>query len=187
MGADCRSKLYKTGEKKRNNRKCSGITLLEVLLALVITGILSFSTLRLVVAEWKQNQELKDSLEMQYSLTVSGKKISDAIRSARSVYWNGKALEIIPWSVQGNPPKDLYYVDDKDADGIQDLYCEHLGVPSPLASHITQFSCSELNPGLWQMKILASLHSRTQSWQEKIRQRAIPVESDTAKQRGGFR
>jgi len=159
------------------NKKLSwGFTLWEVLLALVLTGIVLSLTLRLISAEWRVSREVKNQLEVQYASLVAGQAVTSAIRSAQTVEWAAPAvLRILPWPESGTFTTDLYYVADKDRDGIADLYREHLNVPGPLASYITGFSCTEVEPGLWQVFIQAQIGTQQATWQGKVRQRTYIV------------
>ncbi|MDR3289319.1 MAG: type II secretion system GspH family protein [Peptococcaceae bacterium] len=151
-------------------KRDKGFTLLEVLAALMISGILFSVAARILVQQWRQAGGLKDRLEINYSMCVAEKAVEDAIRSARSVQWAGNRLEIVPWK-GANPGTDAYYLADKDGDGVKDIYCEHSGVPNPLASYLTEFSCMEVKSGFWRISLRADKGGQTAQWENLMRQR----------------
>ncbi len=152
--------------------KDQGFTLLEVLLALLISCSLLVLSLRLLTDQWRGAKEIKDRQEIQYALLTAGETISAAIRSAQKVQSTKPGvLEVLPWPEAGYFKADLYYIADKDYDGIPDLYCEHLNVPNPVASRITALSCTEVEPGLWQVTVQARMNQQQATWQRLIRRR----------------
>lgn len=168
--------------------KGKGFTLLEVMLALVIFGIILTVALQLTIGEWRGAKSLKGRLEVQYSVLTAGKTVSDAIRSAQSVQWAAPAvLKVLPWPDEGTTEvtTDLYYVDDKDRDGVKDLYCEHRKVPNPVASRITFWQATEVEPGLWEIMIKAGSGEQEAVWRGMIRQRtysaAVAGEKENSK------
>jgi len=64
-----------------------GFTLLEVLFALAISGILLMTSMRLMTDQWRGARALKNHLEAHYSVMTTGKTVSDAIRMAKTVEW----------------------------------------------------------------------------------------------------
>ncbi|MFZ3371665.1 MAG: prepilin-type N-terminal cleavage/methylation domain-containing protein [Desulfitobacteriaceae bacterium] len=149
-----------------------GFTLLEVLFALLISGSLLVLSLRLLTDQWRAAKEIKDRQEIQYALLTAGETITTAIRSAQTVQSpKPGVLEILPWSEAGYFKADLYYIADKDYDGIPDLYCEHLGVPNPVANRITSLLCTEVEPSLWQITFQARMNQQQTTWQGLIRRR----------------
>jgi len=157
-------------------RDNSGFTLWEVLLALVLAGIMLSLALRLMTEQWRISRELKAQLEVQYAVLVAGQEVSKAIRSADTVEWAAPAvLRVLPWPDSETPTVDSYYVADKDRDGVSDLYREHLKVPNPMASYITVFNCTEVEPGLWQVSIKARIGTQEATWEGKVRQHTHSV------------
>ncbi len=149
-----------------------GFTLLEVLFALLISCSLLVISLCLLTDQWRAIKEMKDRQEIQYSLLTAGETVSTAIRSAQTVKSpKPGVLEVLPWSEAGYYKADLYYIADKDYDGIPDLYCEHLNVPNPVASRITALQCTEVEPSLWQVTLQARLNQQQATWQGLIRRR----------------
>lgn len=160
------------GMYKWMKKSTAGMTLLEVLFALLISGIFLSTALYFLVGQWRAAKDLKDRLEVQYALVSAGKTVSDAIRTAQGIRW------VEPGILKVSPPEtvftpDRYYLDDKDFDGIIDLYCEHLNVPNPVASRITAWECKEVEPGLWQVRLQASQGSQQVEWEGLIRQRTF--------------
>lgn len=152
----------------------AGITLLEVMVALLISGIFLSAALYFLVGQWRTAKELRERLELQYAVVSAGKTVSDAIRTARALRW------VEPGVLRVQPPEsvvtpDQYYLDDKDFDGIRDLYWDHLNVPNPVASRISDWECREVEPGLWQIRLHASQGNQRVEWEGLIRQRAYIV------------
>ncbi|MFZ3132162.1 MAG: prepilin-type N-terminal cleavage/methylation domain-containing protein [Desulfosporosinus sp.] len=149
-----------------------GFTLLEVLLALVISGILLITSLRLMTDQWRGARALKNHLEVHYSVMTAGKTVSDAIRMAETVEWikESGVLKVLPLPNDANlvPTLDLYFIDDLDREGTKDLYWRHLGVAQPLASYIAQWECREVEPGLWEVFLEASVDGQSTTWRGVI-------------------
>lgn len=150
-----------------------GFSLLEVLLALSISGVLLASALTLITGVWRSYPEDKHRLELRYSLLAAGRMVADAIRTAKTVELQSKGrIKVVYWDNYGQLTTDYYYVADKDYDGITDLYREHV-VPNPVASWISDFACDEVEPGLWRIKLEAAWGGQTQSWQVTVRRRTV--------------
>lgn len=158
---------------QRNTRyKISGFTLMEVLVSLLIFCSILILSLRLLTDQWRRSQEIKAWQEIQYGLLIAGETVSNAVRSAQTVQWTTPGvLKILPWTETGFSQADLYYIDDKDHDGITDLYCEHLNVPNPVAGRITNLQCTEVEPDLWQITIQAKMKQQQAVWQSLTRRR----------------
>jgi len=153
-----------------------GFTLLEVLFALLISGILLVISMGLMMDQWRGAHALKDHLEGHYSVMTTGKTVSDVIRMAKTVEWdkNTAVLKVLPMPDEANliPTLDSYFIDDLDWDGIKDLYWKHQGVSQPLASYITRWDCVEVKPGLWDVLLEANADGEIVTWRTVIRQRA---------------
>ncbi|OLN32220.1 Type II secretory pathway, pseudopilin PulG [Desulfosporosinus metallidurans] len=110
---------------------------------------------------------------------TAGQTISTEIRSAQTVEWvqDTKKLFILPLPADANPVPtlDFYYINDLDYDGIKDLYWVHLGAKEPLASYITGWECVEVEPGLWNVFLEASVEGQKASWRSAIRQRRVKL------------
>jgi len=133
----------------------------EVLLAIAIMGFFLTIALRFLVEQWVVTGQIKDELEVQYTLIVSQRVITEALRSSQSAEWDGGVLKIKPWS---EPTiTDLYYLDDKDGDGILDLYREHLNVANPLVSGVKAWKLTPLTGGLWEIYLEAQTGTKTSS------------------------
>lgn len=159
-----------------NRESERGLTLLEVLLALLISGIFLVISMSLLTDQWRGTRTLKNHLEAHYSAMTAGKTVSDAIRMAKTVEWvnDSGVLRVLPMPDDANPvPKlDSYYMDDADKDGIIDLYWKHLGTPQPLASYISKWKCTEVEPGLWEVFVQANMKGQIVTWRSVARQRA---------------
>lgn len=156
---------------KDNTRKSEiGITLLEVMLSLVITGIIVSIVLTIYISQYRLNLDVAEGSERDYSLLRAGQVIGTAIMTSEKVVWTGKEL-YVTYHQEGKVIKDSYYLADKDHDGINDLYREHLAVPNPVVSGLTVFNCLEVNKGLWLISISAVNHENKSTWERKVRQR----------------
>jgi len=156
-----------------------GLTLLEVLLALLIAGIFLVTSMRLLTDQWRGARALKNYLEAHYSIMSAGKTVSDVVRMAKTVEWvnNSGVLKVLPQPEDGNqtPTLDTYFIADLDLDGTKDLYWKHLGISEPLASFITRWECAEVEPGLWEVFLQANVNGQTVSWRSITRQRVPAV------------
>ncbi len=154
-------------------REQKGFTLWEIMVALVISGVLLAATLPIFTGVWRGYLEDKRRLELQYSLLAAGRTVADAIRTAKTVerLSTGK-IKVVYRDNKGQLTTDYYYVDDRDYDGIKDLYREHV-VPSPVASWISSFVCDEVEPGLWQIKLVAEWGGQKKDWQGMVKQRTL--------------
>ncbi len=159
---------------KRTNSEC-GLTLLEVIFALIISSMLLMTSMRVISDQWREARALKSQLEAHYSVMTTGKTVSDAIRMAKTVEWveASGVLRILPMPDNANPVPtlDTYLVNDLDRDGIKDLYWRHLNVSQPLASYISKWKCTEVEPGLWEVFLEASLGGQSATWRGVIRKR----------------
>ncbi|MHB8075015.1 prepilin-type N-terminal cleavage/methylation domain-containing protein [Desulfosporosinus fructosivorans] len=158
-----------------SNYQKNGFTLLEVLFALVISGILLITSMRLTTDQWRGARVLKNNLEARYSVMTAGRTVSDAIRMAETVEWiKDYELRVLPMPSDVNPipTLDSYFIDDLDRDGTKDLYWGHLGVSQPLASYTSRWICTEVKPGLWDVYLEASVDGQIVTWRTVIRQRA---------------
>ena len=163
-----------------------GFTLLEVLVALLISGIFLMTALRFFTDQWRGASTLKNHLEAHYAVMTAGKTVSDVIRMAKTVAWVNASggLQVLPMPEAGNPTPtlDTYFIGDLDLDGTNDLYWKHLGVSEPLASFITTWKCTEVEPGLWEVFLQANVKGQIVTWQSVVRQRVhsvvTPVSAD---------
>ncbi|KGP76975.1 prepilin cleavage protein [Desulfosporosinus sp. Tol-M] len=152
-----------------------GFTLLETLIALVISGVLLMTSMRIMTDQWRGTRALKNHLEAHYSVMTAGKTVSDAIRMAKSVEWvkDPGVLRVLPMPDDANPipTLDSYFIDDLDRDGTKDLYWRHLGSSQPLASYLAKWECTEVEPGLWEVFLEASVGGQSTTWRGVIRRR----------------
>ena len=152
-----------------------GLTLMEVLFALLISGIFLMIAMHLLTDRWRGSRALKNHLEAHYAVMTAGKTVSDAIRMAKTADWttDSKVLKVLPLPDYANPQPtlDSYFIDDLDCDGKKDLYWKHSGVPQPVASYITGWKCVEVEPGLWEIFLQANVDGQIVTWQSAIRQR----------------
>ena len=152
-----------------------GFTLLEVLFALLISGIFLMIAMGFLTDQWRGTRTLKNHLEAQYAVMTAGKTVSDAIRMAKTVEWvnDSGILKVLPMSEDGNltPTLDTYFSADLDFDGTNNLYWKHLWIAEPLASFITRWECAEVEPGLWEVFLQANVNGQIVTWRNVTRQR----------------
>jgi prepilin-type N-terminal cleavage/methylation domain-containing protein len=152
-----------------------GFTLLEALIALVISGVLLMTSMRIMTDQWRGARALKNHLEAHYSVMTAGKTVSDAIRMAKTAEWvkDSGVLRVLPMPDDPNPipTLDSYFIDDLDRDGTKDLYWRHLGSTQPLASYLAKWECTEVEPGLWEVFLEASADGQSTTWRGVIRRR----------------
>jgi len=158
-----------------NRESERGLTLLEVLLALLISGIFLVTSMRLLTDQWRGARTLKNHLEAHYAVMTAGKTVSDGVRMAKTVEWvnDSGVLKVLPMPEDGNliPTLDTYFIGDLDLDRTKDLYWKHLGVSEPLASFITRWECTEVEPGLWEVFLQANVNGQIVTWRSVTRQR----------------
>lgn len=154
-----------------------GLTLMEVLFALLISGIFLMTAMRLLTDQWRGSRAIKNHLEAHYAVMTAGKTVSDAIRTAKTANWiaNSQTLEVLPLPDNTNPlpTLDSYFTADLDGDGINDLYWKHLKVSQPVASYVTGWKCVEVEPGLWEIFLEANADGERVTWQYVVRQRVM--------------
>lgn len=153
----------------------AGLTLLEVLLALLISGIFLMIIMRLFTDQWYGARVLKNRLEAHYAVMTAGKTVSDAIRLSQTANWaDPGVLEVLPLpdDSDSQPTLDSYFIADLDLDGQKDLYWRHSGVSQPVASYMIGWKCSEVEPGLWKIFLEAKADGQIVTWQVLIRPRA---------------
>jgi len=151
-------------------KRAEGLTLLEVLLSLVIAGIVVGMVLTLYMQNYRLAEDLMIKTEIDYALLRAGQVLTSAVQAGEKVEWTGDVLKVT--DVQDDKTVvDLYYLADKDADGIVDLYREHLSVPNPVISGLLEFSCREINEKLWEIRIRAGQRGRESSWERTVRQK----------------
>jgi len=165
--------LNKRGHSER------GLTLIEVLFALLISGIFLMTAMRLLTDQWRGSRALKNHLEAHYAVMTAGKTVSDAIRTAETANWtsDSKVLKVLPLPDDTNPLPtfDSYFTGDLDRDGKNDLYWKHSGVSQPVASYVTGWKCMEVEPGLWEIFLEANADGQIVTWQSVLRQRVYPT------------
>lgn len=153
-----------------------GLTLMEVIVALLVIAIFLIISMGFFIGQWRGGHSLKNQLEAHYFMMTAGKTVSDGIRMAETVEWvpDLETLKILPLSDDTNltPSLDSYFVDDLDHDGIRDLYWRHLGASQPVASYVTGWKCVEVEPGLWEIFLQASVEGQAVIWRSMIRQRS---------------
>lgn len=159
-------------------RADGGMTLLEVVFALLIASIFLTSALSLLNDQWKSANALRSQLEGHYASLTAGETIAAEIRRAKTVQWlsDRKELVILPLPDEDNPnpTQDSYFIADLDNDGTKDLYWKHLGVSQPIASYLTNWESLEVKPGLWEVSLHISAGGQNALWKMRIRQR-VPV------------
>ncbi|NLI91855.1 MAG: type II secretion system protein [Peptococcaceae bacterium] len=151
-------------------KKDCGMTLLEVLLSLVITGIIVSIILPLYTNQYRLSKEIACKAETDFTLLRAGQVLTSAVQEGIHVEWKGEKL-FVTFQQSGKTIVDSFYLADKDRDGILDLYREHLGVPNPVVSGLKGFNCSVISDKLWRISLLAVQEGKEVSWERKVRQR----------------
>lgn len=153
-----------------------GLTLMEVLIALLITGIFLAMALRFSTDQRRAVSSLKHHLEAHYFVMTAGRTVSDVIRMAQTVEWipDSRELRVLPMPDDSNPVPSLdsYFVSDLDHDGTRDLYWKHLNASQPVASYVTGWECVEVEPGLWEIFLQVRVEGQSVFWRSMIHQRA---------------
>jgi len=147
----------------------TGLTLLEVLVSLAITAVITVLVLDQATAHFRLTKNVQEDSEACFALLRAGEVLASAVKNSEKVDWNGYALTVV-YVLEQKRFTDLYYVSDKDFDGCKDLYREHLGVPNPVVSGITGLHCAESGENLWQIRIEAAQGQKVKVWDRKVRQ-----------------
>jgi len=148
-----------------------GFTLIEVLMAVAIIGIIVPVALKFFAVQWTNAQVIKNKMEAHYAAMLAGKTISDAIREAEYVDWSLRGKWILTVTPSGELYSDQYYLDDKDYDGVKDLYRYHLGAHNPVVSGVVDWNCTKGENGLWMISIQGQVGQEIVFWQGKIKAR----------------
>lgn len=150
----------------------AGFTLIEVLLALLISGILLSVSLRLFTEQWRTSQVMKDRIEAHYAVMTAGRMVLDAIREAETVQWDPNGtLSIFPG--EDATQTDKYYVADKSNDGGFNFYRFHNGAHNPVVNGIVSWNCSKGDSGLWTITLNGKIGNQNVEWQGTIHQRTM--------------
>jgi hypothetical protein len=156
--------------KNRREGKDLGLTLLEVLLSLIITGIVMSVVLNFYISHYRLVKHVMSKTELNYSLLRAGQVLTSAVKIGEKVEWTGKVLKIT--YKQGEKEFcDSYYLADKNFDEISDLYREHLAVPNPVVTGVTFFNCIELDQGFWEISLRAGEGVDEVYWKRKVKQK----------------
>lgn len=156
-----------------------GLTLMEILVALLISGFFLILALRFFTDQWRGASALKNHLEAQYYAMTAGRTISDVIRMAQTVEWTPETgvLKVLPLPDDTNltPSVDSYFVSDLDHDGTSDLYWKHSGTSQPVASYVTALECKEVEQGLWEIYLQTSVEGQAVIWRSMVRVRVRSI------------
>lgn len=147
-----------------------GLTLLEVLISFVLIASIAGLVLNFYVSQYRFTREVMVQAEWDYALLRAGQVVSSAVRVSEEVNWSGKQLRVT-YRLDGKIYNDVYYLADKDHDGIQDLYREHLSVPNPVVSRLTSFNCIEIRKGLWKITLSSGEGEREVLWERTVHQK----------------
>lgn len=151
--------------------KEKGISLLEVLLSLVISGIMAGLILKIYAEQYRLSSEVLVQAELRHSLLKAGQVLTKAVREGDSIEWVNDSVLLVRHRLNGQMTADYFYLADKDHDGIVDLYREHLGVPNPVAGRLSAMRCCQVQDGLWEIGLSAAQGNTVISWEKKVRQR----------------
>lgn len=160
------------GHSTRGNSQ--GFTLLEVILALLIIGIFFGVVLGFFTEQWRSHQVVKEKMEAHYVAMAAGRMVSDAIRQAEHVEWHVKGNKwVLSVTPSGESFTDELYIEDKDRDGLKDLYRNHKNAHNPFVSGIAYWECIEGESGLWTISIIGKIGNQEVSWVSKVKPRLI--------------
>jgi hypothetical protein len=150
------------------NWERAGITLLEVTVAITFLAVLVTLTLYLYGKELTLAEDARVRAELNFALQRGGRTVSMALLTAEEAYWQEGELYI-----RGRPGAEtvteVYFIADKDHNGVTDLYRERGGSPSPLVSHLTHLKCVRRGV-LWEVELRAALAGQELSWHTQVRQ-----------------
>ncbi|MGI6449527.1 MAG: prepilin-type N-terminal cleavage/methylation domain-containing protein [Desulfitobacteriia bacterium] len=158
---------------KRLQDRERGLTLLEVLLSLVLTGVIAGVVLMFYISHYRLAVQVRTESELEYSLVRAGQVLASAVRSGNRINWSKGILTISYRQVDEKVIEDQYYLADKDLNGIQDLYREHLNVPNPIASGLSAFTCTEIQKGLWKISLKAREGEKEICWERIVKQKVF--------------
>jgi len=129
-----------------------GFSLIEVLAGLAIMGLILGTAAQTLT--WQSRIAVKGKLQIETSQAARTalSLIEKEVRQARSISSPRPGTLSI---TRTNNQIVGFYVDDKDFNGVKDLYQETDGVPTPAVSFIEEVSYLELNPGQWEITVLA--------------------------------
>lgn len=148
-----------------------GITLLEILLALVIGGIMVSLMLRLYIDQYRLASEVMSKAESRFAVYRAGQVLTSAISKAEKVIWVDGTVLKVEYLRGDELITDYYFVDDKDSDGHADLYRKHLGVSNPIVTGISVMNIGECGEGLWEIRLESGQENQASFWENKVRQR----------------
>lgn len=146
----------------------AGFTLIEVLAALAIMGIVVTLAVDALGWQTKLTKQYQARIETQQALRASMLVVEKEIRQAKSLnLLNQGEISI----VRSNNQVVKFYVADKDFNGIKDLYMETDSIPNPVASNIEELAFNDKGLGKWEIHMVARQGGVEQKWVLTIRQR----------------
>jgi prepilin-type N-terminal cleavage/methylation domain-containing protein len=132
--------------------KQAGFTLVEVLAALVIMGMALSLAGNTLIWQLKLSKKGSEKIETQQALKTAMLYIEREIRTAKSVSLQSQgSIKII----RNTGQTLMFYVDDKDNNGMQDIYQQIDGTPTPLVSYVIEVRFAEQSPGCWEIFLKA--------------------------------
>ncbi len=147
-----------------------GLTLLEVLLSLMITGVIVVMVFSIYLPQYRLLNETTSKAEAQFVLLKAGQVLASALSTADTITWTGSTLRVTARHA-GKVNNDSYYLADKDHNGKLDLYRERLGVPTPIVTGLKEFHAVQNHNGLWTITVTADSNIKTHKLEKKVRQR----------------
>ncbi len=145
-----------------------GFTLAEVLAALAIMGMVISLAAQTMIWESRINTRGQMQIETHQAVRASMTVIEREIRQAKSVSLLSPGKLHI---TRSNNQTVYLYVDDKDFNGIRDLYMETDGIPNPVASYVEEVDFLQQAPGKWEVLIVARQGGVENRWQLTVKQR----------------
>lgn len=150
-------------------RKEKGFTLIEVLAALLIMGLVVGTAAQTLTWQAKIAAQGNREIETHHASRTAMSFMEREVRQARVVTLHKPGVLKI---IRHNNQMVYFYVADKDGNGIKDLYLETDGVPNPVVSFVEEVSFVEKSRGEWEISVTARQDGVENSWTVTVKQRA---------------
>lgn len=147
-----------------------GFTLIEMLSALVIMGIVFSMAVQVMSTQSRVYAGDVRRVETEQAARTAMNFIEREIRQAKAVTSLQPGVLLI---TRNNNDQIKFFVADKDYNGIKDLYLQKNGTSNPVVSYIEDVSFHEQQRGTWQVVVSARQGEVVDKWQLIIRQRSV--------------
>ena len=150
-------------------QSAKGFTLIEVLAALVIMGLVISTAAQTLTLQTKIAARGSSQIETQQAARAAATLLDREIRQAKTVVLAGPGVLKV---TRSNNQAVYFYVADKDYNGVKDLYQETDGIPNPVSSYVEQVDFADMGSGRWGVTITARQNGVENQWKLEIKQRA---------------